>query len=162
MPAVRILLLGNAGSGKSSLFLRFHKNEFSLEIPRTHGVNYQITEVDLKDRGGSNECSNDNPSSSSFQSGKKTRVQLWDFAGKYRYKSMSKLLIDGIHGVMLVFDVSNRASFESLGVKLDDIVENVPNDIVIHLCELSRSISSQFFYPFFESTLYGRWATARN
>lgn len=145
MPAVRILLLGDPGSGKSSLFLRFHKDEFSFDVPRTLGVNYQITEVDLRDKKGGHgnasssgvgksSSADSTASSSSSSSGKKTRLQLWDFAGKYRYKSMSKLLIDGVHGVILVFDVSRRASFESLDAKLQDIFENVPNETVIHLC----------------------------
>ena len=142
MPAVRILLLGDTGSGKSSLFVRFRKNEFSLDIAKTHGVNYHIAELRLNNTNGATQGEGTGPSyadvssspSYSPKAGGKTRVQLWDFAGKYRYKSMSKLLIDGVHGVMLVFDISNRASFESLGAKLEDIFENVPNEIVIHLC----------------------------
>ena len=98
MPAVRILLLGDTGSGKSSLFVRFRKNEFSLDIAKTHGVNYHIAELRLNNTNGATQGEGTGPSyadvssspSYSSKAGGKTRVQLWDFAGKYRYKSMSK------------------------------------------------------------------------
>jgi len=85
---LRIILIGDSGVGKSNIVLRYTKNEFSMELNTTTGVENQTKTVTIKNQ--------------------KIRVQLWDLAGQERYRSMAKAYYRGTHGVLLVLDVTKK------------------------------------------------------
>jgi small GTP-binding protein len=49
------------------------------------------------------------------------KLQIWDTAGQERFKSVSKAYFRNAVGAVLVFDISNDASFDDLGVWLRDL-----------------------------------------
>lgn len=46
--------------------------------------------------------------------GRKVRLQIWDTAGQDRFRTITSSYYKGAHGIMLVFDVTDRDSFEAL------------------------------------------------
>ena len=46
--------------------------------------------------------------------GKKVKLSIWDTAGQERFRTITSSYYRGAHGVILVYDVANRESFEAL------------------------------------------------
>ena len=90
----KVILIGDSGVGKTNIFNRFLNNEFLENSKTTIGVEfgYHIYE----------------------QGEYKLKVQLWDTAGEERFRSMTTTYYRGCKGVLIVFDVTNRKSFENV------------------------------------------------
>lgn len=87
---VKMVLLGGSGVGKSSLALRFGKDEFKNTSP-TVGCAYLTRVVHL--------------------SNVTLRFEIWDTAGQEKYHSVTPLYYRGAHAALLVYDISKRETF---------------------------------------------------
>lgn len=87
----KILLIGNSAVGKSSLLMRFAEDIFSDTFLPTIGVDFKIRTIQA--------------------AGSKVKLQMWDTAGQERFKSILTSYYKGTHGVLLVFDITDRQSF---------------------------------------------------
>lgn len=90
----KLLLVGESNVGKSSLLLRFADNTFSKSYISTIGVDFKIRTVQLD--------------------GKTFKLQIWDTAGQERFRTITSSYYRGAHGVMLVFDVCDKRTFERI------------------------------------------------
>ena len=88
---VKVIIIGSASVGKSSLVHYYTHNEFSSKLMQTTGVEYSSKTVMHKDSH--------------------VKLQLWDTAGQERFKSITKTYYRGAKGALLVFDLTSRASF---------------------------------------------------
>ena len=88
----KIVLLGDSGVGKSNLVFRFTKNEFNKESKSTIGVEFATKTVQIEDD-------------------KLVKAQIWDTAGQERYRSIASSYYRGAVGALLVYDVTDRNSF---------------------------------------------------
>ncbi|XP_029557791.1 ras-related protein Rab-17-like [Salmo trutta] len=86
----KMVLLGSSGVGKSSLALRFSKDEFKVTLP-TVGCAYFTQVVCLSDV--------------TFH------FEIWDTAGQEKYHSVTPLYYTGAHAALGVYDISKRESF---------------------------------------------------
>ena len=109
----KILLLGDSGVGKSSLLLRYTKNEFNTDIRSTIGVEFAVKFLKI-----------DN-----FQ----LKVQIWDTAGMERYRSITSAYYKGAKGVIIVYDICRQKSFENVDKWIDDFKSKADEDAVILL-----------------------------
>lgn len=57
------------------------------------------------------------------------KVQLWDTAGQEQFRSIVNVLYRGAHGVVIVFDLSSRESFEGLTSWVREVEKHVPKEI---------------------------------
>lgn len=89
----QILLVGDSGVGKSSLLLRFATGGFE-EMAPTIGVDFKAKLVEL--------------------SNKKLKLTIWDTAGQERFRTLTSSYYRGAQGIIFVYDVSRRETFESL------------------------------------------------
>jgi len=94
---IKIVLLGDAAVGKTSLVYRFIEDNFRENYKSTLGVNLLKKDMDLGDLGDAS-------------------AQIWDLGGQESFKSLRKLYLEGANGGLVIFDVSKRATFD----KLDD------------------------------------------
>lgn len=92
------------------------------------------------------------------------RVKIWDTAGQEQYKSLSKNFFRNADGVIIVYDVSNRRSFEKVAEWIKSIEDNVSSEkniqkvIVGNKIDLARQVSTEegnklsqtYNIPFFE------------
>jgi small GTP-binding protein len=109
----KILLLGDSGVGKSSLLLRYTKNEFISDLRSTIGVEFALKYLTIDD----------------FQ----LKVQIWDTAGMERYRSITNAYYKGSKGVIVVYDICRQKSFESVDKWIDDFKSKADDDAVILL-----------------------------
>lgn len=93
---VKLLLIGNSSVGKSSLLLRFSDEQWvpEDEASATIGVDFRVHKMDID--------------------GRKVKLSIWDTAGQERFRTITSSYYRGAHGVILVYDVANRESFDAL------------------------------------------------
>jgi small GTP-binding protein len=91
---VKAVVLGNGGVGKSSLMLRFVRNEFDGQSVHTIGVEFLNKEVMV----GEEVCT----------------LQIWDTAGQERFKSLRTPFYRGADCCLLTFDVNDADSFSAI------------------------------------------------
>ncbi|HMF33729.1 MAG TPA: Rab family GTPase [Candidatus Lokiarchaeia archaeon] len=96
---MKLVLLGEAGVGKTSLIYRFIENRFSTDFKSTLGVNLLKRRVMVDEN--------------------EVTCSIWDLGGQEAYKKLRKLYLDGASGALIVFDVTNSASFEKVGEWLE-------------------------------------------
>ena len=89
-----ILLLGDSSVGKTCLISRYANGIFKEEYISTIGVDFVSKQEIIND--------------------KSINVKLWDTAGQERFKALTPSYLRGAEGIVLVYDVTNSESFESL------------------------------------------------
>ena len=81
--------------------------------------------------------------------GKKVKLQIWDTAGQERFKNITASYYRGGNGIVLIYDITDRESFQSLNCWLIDIEKNANKNVKIILignnCDLEdkREVSYQ-------------------
>ena len=93
---IKICLLGEANVGKTSLVYRFIENKFRENYKSTLGVNLLKKDINISGYGD-------------------VSAQIWDLGGQESFKSLRKLYLEGANGACLVYDMTNKESFEKLG-----------------------------------------------
>ena len=48
--------------------------------------------------------------------GKKIKVQIWDTAGQERFRTITTSYYRGAHGILMVYDISDRSTFDKIGI----------------------------------------------
>lgn len=89
----KILLIGNSGVGKSSLLLRFTAGKFD-DLAPTIGVDFKVKQITFR--------------------GKQVKLTIWDTAGQERFRTLTSTYYRGAQGIILVYDVTRRATFTDL------------------------------------------------
>jgi len=106
----KLLLIGNSSVGKSCILLRFSDNIFNDNFLPTIGVDFKIRTFDLQS--------------------KTIKMQIWDTAGQERFKTITSSYYRGAHGVILVYDITDRQSFKDLENWLLETEKHASEDIV--------------------------------
>lgn len=86
-------MLGNSTVGKSSLLKRYTEDTFLEYINETVGVDFYVHFMEV-------------------EPGVRVKLQFWDTAGQERFRSVTRSYYRNSVGGLLVFDLTNRASFE--------------------------------------------------
>lgn len=97
----KIVMVGDSAVGKSNLLARFARNEFHPNSKSTIGVEFQTQKIDI--------------------SGKEVKAQIWDTAGQERFRAVTSAYYRGAVGALLVYDISRRQTFESIGRWLNEL-----------------------------------------
>ncbi|KAI2493518.1 Rab-like small GTPase [Fragilaria crotonensis] len=120
----KIVLLGDSGVGKSNLVFRFTKNEFNKDSKSTIGVEFATKTVQIEDN-------------------KLVKAQIWDTAGQERYRSIASSYYRGAVGALLVYDVTDRNSFNHVPMWLKEVEENAEKDCLIMLVGNKTDLNDQ-------------------
>ncbi|KAI1725370.1 ras family domain-containing protein [Ditylenchus destructor] len=94
LTTLKILIIGESGVGKSSLMLRFVDDLFDPEISATIGVDFRVRTINID--------------------GNLVKLAIWDTAGQERFRTLTPSYYRGGQGVICVYDVGNRSSFDRL------------------------------------------------
>eukprot|EP00904_Undaria_pinnatifida_P004910 jgi/Undpi1/1549/HiC_scaffold_11.g04939.m1 len=100
LPVIKILVVGDAGVGKTSVIHRFVNDAFFPAQQPTVGVDFFLKDIALE--GGHGES----PAET-------VRVQLWDIAGQDRSKKVNRVYFKGALGALVVYDISRPQTFDS-------------------------------------------------
>ena len=110
----KILLLGDSSVGKTCFLMRYADNTFQEIHMTTIGLDYKLKNVQLDD-------------------GKIVKIQIWDTAGQDRFRSITKNYYKGAHGIILIYDVTSRKTFENVQNWITQIKEEVSDKVNIIL-----------------------------
>jgi len=106
---LKIIIIGDTSVGKTNFLFRFIDGKFNQIYQPTIGIDYKsIIRVLPKTR-------------------KKVKIQFWDTAGQERYKSLNKIYFQRVQGIILMYDITKRESFENLDSWRNLIFDNVDN-----------------------------------
>ena len=104
--------LGDSGVGKTSIFRKMSTNNFSENTIMTIGTDkrtFDYTDIDVEIGG--------NKVKKSFE------ISLFDTAGQERYRSLTKNYINGADGIILIYDITKRKTFEHIETWLKSIID---------------------------------------
>jgi small GTP-binding protein len=128
--AFKILLLGDSSVGKTCFLKRYTDNTFQDAYLSTIGFDFKFKFVTL-------------------DNGKTVKVQLWDTAGQERFRTIAKSYYKGAHGIILIYDVTNRKTYDNIKKWLNQIRDEASNRISIILvankidCEDTRQVTKE-------------------
>ncbi|XP_026454807.1 ras-related protein RABD1-like isoform X2 [Papaver somniferum] len=108
----KLLLIGDSSVGKSCLLLRFSDDSFVESHISTIGVDFKISTLELE--------------------GKTVKLQIWDTAGQERFRTITSSYYRGAHGIIIVYDVTEKESFDNVKQWLSEI-DRYANDTVCKL-----------------------------
>ena len=110
-PLYKILLLGDSSVGKTCFFMRYIENTFQEIHMSTIGLESKIKTVDLDD-------------------GRTVKIQLWDTAGQERFHTITKNYYKTAHAIILIFDVTEKATYQNVKNWVEQIREEVSSKVV--------------------------------
>ena len=91
---LKLLIIGDSSVGKTSMLLSYTDNYFPESHLATIGVEYKVKEIETDKYNIS--------------------LQIWDTAGQERFRSITKSFFRNTNGIIFVYDVTCRKSFQSV------------------------------------------------
>lgn len=111
------IVVGDGGVGKTALTLRFSKGFFTEDYKMTIGVDFHVKTINID----------------SVEGPIRAKLQIWDTGGQERFSSIRPMYYRGSLGALLIFDLTNAASFEHLPQWIEEVRANVKNEIPLLL-----------------------------
>jgi len=112
----KVVLIGKSGVGKTSIISRYITDTFKDSLMTTPGANFTTKKVDFP------------------QYKKSIKFEIWDTAGQERYRSLAKVFYNNAAACLLVFDITNKDSFDDIkNYWIPEIKENGQKDIILAL-----------------------------
>jgi len=149
---LKVLLMGEASVGKTSIFHRFVRNEYSETYKATIGADFFSKQINVGDT--------------------EVIMQIWDTAGQERHKSLGKNFFRGSNVCILVYDITNKQSFEALDTWAKQFTEKAgststnPADEFIFVvlgnkCDLeNREVESETAFQFCQKHGFNLYETS--
>ena len=120
---VKLLLCGNSGVGKTSIFKRYYENKFEGNYTTSIGIDFQTKEIKYNDKLYS--------------------VHLIDTAGEERFRSITSSYFRMAEYYLLVFDLTNKNSLMALSSWIESLKEHIekPKYIILgNKSDLERNL----------------------
>jgi len=97
----KLIIVGDTNVGKTNIMSKYIKDQFNITSKSTIGVEFgtKILEIDNK----------------------KVKAQILDTAGQERYKSITSAYYKGAKGAFIVYDITNKSTFESVDKWIKDL-----------------------------------------
>ncbi|WJX75054.1 Ras-related protein RABA5e [Trifolium repens] len=118
----KVVIIGDSAVGKSNLLSRYARNEFNLHSKATIGVEFQTQSLEVDS--------------------KEVKAQIWDTAGQERFRAVTSAYYRGAVGALIVYDISRRTTFDSVGRWLDELKTHCDTTVAMMLvgnkCDLDN------------------------
>ncbi|XP_028989231.1 ras-related protein Rab-26-like [Betta splendens] len=143
----KVMLVGDSGVGKTCLLVRFKDGAFLAgSFISTVGIDFRnkVMSIDAV----------------------KVKLQIWDTAGQERFRSVTHAYYRDAHALLLLYDVTNKASFDNIRAWLTEVHEYAQQDVVVMLLgnkadsthnrlvkrEEGEKLAKEFGVPFMETS----------
>ncbi|OQV25965.1 Ras-related protein Rab-3 [Hypsibius exemplaris] len=90
----KLLIIGNSSVGKTSFLFRYADDSFTSAFVSTVGIDFKVKTV--------------------YRNDKRVKLQIWDTAGQERYRTITTAYYRGAMGFILMYDITNEESFNSV------------------------------------------------
>ena len=127
----KVILIGSAAVGKTSLLHRFVENNFSFRYKLTIGADFLSKVIEGYPKPDTT-C----------------KLQIWDIGGQDRYKFLRSSFFDGANGALVVFDISRWHTYKELNDWISDLRDfagkDIPFILIGNKADLIEDISEEF------------------
>ncbi|XP_056131718.1 ras-related protein Rab-19-like [Lampris incognitus] len=124
----KIILIGDSNVGKTCIVQNFKSGVFSERQQNTIGVDFTVRTMDID--------------------GKKVKMQVWDTAGQERFRTITQSYYRSAHGAMIAYDITRRATFESVTHWIQEVelcgAANVVLVLIGNKCDLESERQVRF------------------
>ena len=110
--------------GKSSLVLRFTKNEFLERHQATIGAAFATKEMTISDASSAGRRA-------SAPATQVIRLQIWDTAGEEKYRAMTRFYYRNCAAGLIVYDITNKRSFDKLDEWTREFRDHCPQAVIL-------------------------------
>ncbi|KAJ3239728.1 hypothetical protein HDU81_005444 [Chytriomyces hyalinus] len=131
---VKLVLLGEAAVGKSSLVLRFVNNEFQENKEPTIGAAFLTQKCRLED--------------------KIIKFEIWDTAGQERFASLAPMYYRNAQAAVVAYDITKQASLEKAKSWVKELQRQANPNIIIALVGNKLDLEAERTVPFEEAQAY--------
>lgn len=111
------IVVGDGGVGKTALTLRFSKGFFTEDYKMTIGVDFHVKTITID----------------TVEGPIRSKLQIWDTGGQERFSSIRPMYYRGSLGALLIYDLTNSASFDHLPQWIEEVRANVKTEIPLLL-----------------------------
>jgi small GTP-binding protein len=117
-----LFFIGDSAVGKTSFLRKYTNNIFDSQQLSTFGIDFSLKTIKIN--------------------GEEITLKFFDTAGQEQYRSLSSNLIKSADGIFLMYDITNRKTFEEIGKWIESIKESKKSDFPIVLignkCDLEN------------------------
>ena len=107
---VKVVLIGEAGVGKTSIIMRYITNIFNPRQLATQGASYVSKIVEINKN-------------------QKVKFELWDTAGEEKYRAIARVFYQNASVCILVYDITRKSSFDEIkNFWVNEIKQNIQDD----------------------------------
>ncbi|XP_064633472.1 ras-related protein Rab-43-like [Lineus longissimus] len=99
----KIVLIGDAGVGKTCVVQRFKTGNFLEKHGSTIGVDFTMKTL--------------------FLDGKRVKLQVWDTAGQERFRTITQSYYRSANGVIIAYDITKKDTFDNINRWVDDVMK---------------------------------------
>ena len=97
----KLIIVGDTNVGKTNIMSKYIRDQFNFNSKSTIGVEFGTKIITIEN--------------------KKIKAQIWDTAGQERYKSITSAYYKGAKGALIVYDITNKFTFESVDKWVQDL-----------------------------------------
>jgi small GTP-binding protein len=127
----RVVALGEAAVGKTSLLRRYTENAFNEEYKATIGTTFASKDVELEYEGGHS---------------RKVRLVLWDMGGQATYRELRRQFMKGASGAIIAYDVTRPETYMAMNTWFSSFREVCPDAAVV-ICANKVDLEDQRMVP---------------
>ena len=108
---LKVVVVGDSGVGKTNLIKRFVSNTYNPNTKATVGVEFISKSYKINDQV--------------------FKIEIWDTAGQERYKSITAAYYKGAKGALIVYDITQKDSFENINKWMSEVRDKSSKDLKI-------------------------------
>lgn len=109
----KYIIIGNPSVGKSNMLMKYCHNKFTDDYQATIGVEFGAKNIEFDEQV--------------------FRIQIWDTAGQDNFRSITRAYYNNSVCAIVVYDISNRKSFEDVLQWVEDVKNQSPKTVLIVL-----------------------------
>ena len=110
---MKFILIGDSSVGKTSIVTRYSDGTFNDSFISTVGIDFKVKMIEIN--------------------GVTIKLQIWDTAGQEHFRTITKSYYRGAHGILLIFDVSNRVTLNQTKIWMNSIKESADENVLVAL-----------------------------